>query len=53
MMRVTQRERKAGASSAAFTLAVVCAILACIGLMVWRVGAGDPPNAPGAFVQSR
>jgi hypothetical protein len=53
MMRVTQRERKAGASGVAFTLAVVCVMLACIGLMVWRVSAGDTPNGPAAFAETR
>jgi hypothetical protein len=52
-MRVTQRERKAGASGRAFTAVVVCAIIACIGLMAWRLGAGDTPYGPPAFAESR
>lgn len=52
-MRVTQRERKAGASGIAFTAAVLLAITICVAMLVWRAGAGETPNGPPAFAQSR
>jgi hypothetical protein len=52
-MKVTQGERKAGAGGTAFITVVVLAIVACIGLMVWRAGAGDGPNGPPAVAESR
>src|SRR3954453_7081685 len=52
-MNVTQRERKAGASGAAFTTSVVPPILLCIGLVIWRPAAGDKPNGPPALAQTR
>jgi hypothetical protein len=51
-MNVTQRERKAGASGAAFTTIVVLAILICVGLLVWRVAAGDTPSGLPGLAQS-
>jgi hypothetical protein len=52
-MQVTQRERKAGAGGTAFTTVVVLAIAAIIGLMIWRAGTGEPPNAPPPSAQTR
>jgi hypothetical protein len=52
-MKVTQRERKAGAGGIVFTSVVVLAIVACIGLVIWRAGAGDTPDGPSSFTQNR
>jgi hypothetical protein len=46
------RAREAGGSRSPFTIIVVLAILGCIGLLVWRVSAGDPPHPP-PIVQAR
>lgn len=52
-MKVTQQERKAGAAGTVFTVIVVLAVLACLGLLVWRGAAGDTPNGPPAWANSR
>jgi hypothetical protein len=52
-MNITQRERKAGAGGTIFTALVVLAIVACIGLLLWRAGSGDAPNGPAPTAQSR
>jgi hypothetical protein len=51
-MEEMRRAQKAG-SGRAFTSIVVLAILACVGLLIWRAGAGDSPNGPPALAQNR
>lgn len=52
-MKVTQQERKAGAGGTVFTIIVVLAVVACLGLLVWRGAAGDTANGPPAWAESR
>jgi hypothetical protein len=52
-MNITQRERKAGAGGTIFTALVVLAIIACIGLLLWRAGSGEAPNGPPPSAQAR
>jgi|tagenome__1003787_1003787.scaffolds.fasta_scaffold17189350_1 hypothetical protein len=52
-MNITQRERKAGAGGTVFTALVVLAIVACMGLLLWRAGSREAPNGPPPSAQSR
>jgi hypothetical protein len=51
-MKEMQRAQQAGRSTA-FIAVVILAIVVCIGLLVWRAGAGDSPNGPPALADRR
>jgi len=51
-MTEMEQARRAGGSGAAFTAAVVLAILVCIGLLIWNATWSDAPDQRPAATQS-
>jgi hypothetical protein len=52
-MTEMEQARRAGGSGRAFTAVVVLAIIACIGLFVWRAVSSEPPESPVMAIESR
>jgi hypothetical protein len=52
-MTEMEQARRAGGSGRAFTAVVVLAIIASVGLFVWRAVSSEPPESPVTVIERR